>query len=310
MSNILVTVLLPMYREEPRHALESIKSIVNQTYTDLEIIIIFDDPLNVSLVDLIINNIHDERIDYLRNKENIGLPLSLNKGVAMAKGKYIVRMDGDDISLADRIEKQVAFMESNMDISLSGTYASIIDFDGNVIGEYKKPIDEKSVRDYLHFGSSVIHPSWIVKRKVFEQIGAYDDIVPAQDYAFLIKLCNSGHKVANLPLVLLKYRVLSDSISHKNGLKSIKTTNILRGTAQGKISFSDAIVMINRINVNSDSFFNSVILLRGRLLMKGKSSSIIKKLCFVSIAGLLSFLNKDIFLDSMNLIKVSRFNSK
>lgn len=310
MNSILVTVLLPMYRENPLHALDSITSIIKQTYINLEVIIIFDDPLNFELMKKVKSNFQDERIIYIYNKDNLGLPLSLNKGIEKARGKYIIRMDGDDISAVDRIERQVDFMEKNIDISLSGTYASVIDTKGHIISEYKKPTDEKLACEYLKLGSSVIHPTWIVRAKIFKYIGSYDNIVPAQDYAFLIKLCLGGYKIANLPLVLLKYRVSSDSISHRNGIKSIKTANILRKTAQGKISFSHAIHMINNIDVKSNSIFNRIIVLRGSLLMKGKGAPMIHKIYFFTLAGLLSFFNKDILLDSINLIKINRFNLK
>ena len=110
MSKPLVSVLMAVYNGE-KYLLEAIESILNQTYTNFEFLIINDG--STDSTEEIILSYSDQRIRYIKNEQNLKLIASLNKGLDLAKGKYIARMDADDISLPDRLEKQVNFLERN-----------------------------------------------------------------------------------------------------------------------------------------------------------------------------------------------------
>jgi glycosyltransferase involved in cell wall biosynthesis len=118
-----VTVLMPVYNTE-MYLKEAIDSILNQTFRDFEFIVINDGSTD-STSD-IIESYSDPRIIYLQNEKNLGVATSLNKGLSIAKGTYIARMDGDDVSRCDRLEKQVAFMDANPEIGVCGTWLETI----------------------------------------------------------------------------------------------------------------------------------------------------------------------------------------
>lgn len=127
-ENLEVTVLMSMYNTPLEQLKESIESILNQTYKNFEFLII-DDGSNEECVNLV-KSYNDKRINLVRNEQNIGLEKSLNKGLKLAKGKYIVRMDTDDIAYTDRIEKQVDFIKKNSEYSIVGSKAEIFDESG------------------------------------------------------------------------------------------------------------------------------------------------------------------------------------
>ena len=119
MTSATVTVLMPVYNGE-MYLREAIDSILHQTFTDFEFLIINDGSTDNS--ETIILSYDDSRIRYEKNDSNLKLIATLNKGIELAKGKYIVRMDADDISIPDRIEKQVAFLEKNPDVGICGSW--------------------------------------------------------------------------------------------------------------------------------------------------------------------------------------------
>lgn len=127
-ENLEVTVLMSMYNTPLEQLKESIESILNQTYKNFEFLII-DDGSKKECVNLV-KSYNDKRINLVRNEQNIGLEKSLNKGLKLAKGKYIVRIDTDDIAYTDRIEKQVDFIKKNSEYSIVGSKAEIFDENG------------------------------------------------------------------------------------------------------------------------------------------------------------------------------------
>ena len=113
-----VSVVMPVYNGE-KYLRESIDSILNQTYTDYEFIIV-NDGSNDKTEEIILSY-NDNRIRYIKNEKNLQIVKSLNRGIELAKGRYIARMDADDISLPRRFEKQITFMENNLEIGVCGT---------------------------------------------------------------------------------------------------------------------------------------------------------------------------------------------
>ena len=119
MNEVVVSVILPVFNGE-KFLTESINSILNQSFKKFELIVINDGSTDNSYE--YIKKFKDTRLSVINNDKNIGLSNSLNKGILVAKGKYIARMDQDDISLPDRLKKQVAFMDDNPGIGVCGTW--------------------------------------------------------------------------------------------------------------------------------------------------------------------------------------------
>lgn len=225
-----ISIVMSVYNAE-QFLEEAIQSVLNQTFKDFEFIIINDGSNDGSLQ--IIENYKDrDRRIVLVSRENRGLIESLNEGLSMAQGKYIARMDADDISLPLRLEKQFDFMEKNQDIGLSGTWIEAFNETGlRQIGRY--PYGNEMIKAELLFSSPFAHPSVIMRRGVLDEyhLSYNRDYPHAEDYELWYQ-CSKVTQLANIPHVLLRYRVLPDSITRKadkdnasreNTLKSIYT---------------------------------------------------------------------------------------
>ena len=154
-----ISIIMPAYNAE-KYIREAIESILNQTYTDFEFIIINDGSTDKTKE--IIKSYSDPRIVYMENEENSGIVVTLNKGLKCAQGEYIARMDSDDISLPDRFEKQIAYMDKHKDVGVLGT--SIIIF-GEGIKEQIYQFDSKykKAKADLFFNSSLAHPTVMIQ---------------------------------------------------------------------------------------------------------------------------------------------------
>ena len=206
-----VTVLMPVYNAAD-YVKEAIDSILNQTFDDFEFLI-FNDGSTDSSAD-IVKSYKDQRIKFYDYAQNQGYVHHLNYGIEIAKGEYIARMDADDISLPRRFEKQVEFMDTNPEVGASGTWYKIIG-SGN---EIKYPTDSESIRlallDYCALG----HPTVMLRSSVFKESSLrYEQLYcPAEDY-FLWSLLAENYELANLPEILLHYRVHTAQISNYQG---------------------------------------------------------------------------------------------
>ena len=211
MHNPLISVVLSVYNAEPYLA-EAIESILNQTYENFEFIIINDGSTDRSLK--IIKSYDDKRIIFI-SREKKGLIASLNEGIQKARGKYIVRMDADDISLAKRFEKQIEFMEKNQDIDLCGT--SVTAFGDNIKSNVWKPSkDNKTIQTQLLFSSPLFHPTVIMRRDVILKYDLFYDekFKHAEDFELWSRFAKYT-KISNIQKPLLKYRILVDSITRE-----------------------------------------------------------------------------------------------
>lgn len=200
MDSILVTVLMPVYNGG-RHIREAIESILNQTFKNFELLIINDGSTDNS--EEVILSFDDSRICYLSNPSNLGLIDTLNIGLHAAKGKYIARMDQDDISISNRIEKQVDFLNTNPEIGLVGTAFQFI-------GDEKYHAyfsDHDNIKLALTFYNSISHPTVMFRSEICEKHTLYfnKEYIHAEDYKMWTDFIQVT-KVANLPEVLIKYR--------------------------------------------------------------------------------------------------------
>ena len=211
-----ISVLLPVYNAENFIA-ESIQSILDQTEPDFELLVIDDCSTDRSLE--IIEGFQDPRIILRKKKSNSGYTESLNWGIDQARGKYIARMDADDISLPQRFEKQLLFLEQNQLVAMCGTEALV---EGSNL-KFNYPCEPEAIQANLLLGSSLIHPSIMGKTDIFKAY-KYDILKePAEDYDLFTRLAARGKPLANLAEPLLIYRVHNNQISNVQNQKQVES---------------------------------------------------------------------------------------
>jgi glycosyltransferase involved in cell wall biosynthesis len=215
-----ITILMSVYNGLP-FLEDSIQSILNQSFKDFEFLIIDDCSSDTSLEVLETYIKKDERIRLIKNNKNQGLGYNLKKGVELAKGDYIARMDDDDISLPHRLQTQYDFATKNPDIDIIGSYATDIDENGNEKGLRKMPISNDDIIKYI-WTCPIIHPTAFIKKEALIKAGSYGNEKRRQDYALWFRCAKAGLKFANIPEPLLKYR-FEDSYYKKNNMRALLT---------------------------------------------------------------------------------------
>lgn len=213
----MISVIMSTFHETEEQLSGAIESILSQTYQDFEFLIFLDDPSN-NLHKQIIKSYaeKDSRIRFFINRENMGLTKTLNKAISLAQGKYIARMDADDLSYPIRFERQIKYLESN-EYDLIGGIAQIIDETGNEVYSIRKvPSDPNKIRKALCYGQCLAHPTWLGKKAVFDILSGYRSIPLCEDYDFTLRAQLNNFKISNLNEVVLKYRMTTNSISRNN----------------------------------------------------------------------------------------------
>ena len=208
----LISVVMSTYNEPLKWIIESIDSILDQTFRDFEFIIINDNPKRKELGKFLKKyQKKDKRIKLITNSKNIGLTKSLNKGLMVAKGKYIARMDADDISLPKRFQIQYNYLEKHKNIFLASTCAINIDEEGKIIGRHIIYPFPKIISWRLKTKNCIHHPTILFRN---ECNNFYDEQFKySQDYAFYLDLMRKDKKLIGIPKFLLKYRKRKNSIT-------------------------------------------------------------------------------------------------
>ena len=196
MQNKLVSVIIPVYNVE-KYVEEAIQSILNQTYKNLEIIVI-DDGSKDSTYQLVKKlQKKDNRIKLYKNEKNFKIVKTLNLALSLANGEYIARMDGDDISAPDRIEQKVQFLEDNNEYDLVGCSMKAIDTQGNNIGQTIHFQNENLLLKTLKYVTPVSH-IWVAKKSIYDKLNGYREISGVEDYDFLLRMTSKGFRYTNL----------------------------------------------------------------------------------------------------------------
>ncbi|MBX9888400.1 MAG: glycosyltransferase [Flavobacteriaceae bacterium] len=274
----LISVVLPVYHCE-LYIRDAIESVLNQTFVDFELIIIDDCSTDGTLQ--LCNLFVDDRIIIIAKDKNSGYTNSLNYGLSIAKGKYIARMDGDDICMPERFKKQVLFLEANPDIVLCGTSYAVIGEKGICV----LPEAHEEIKIKLLSGNCIVHPSVMFRKDVLLVNNLMYDVLmePAEDYDLWVRLSSMG-KLHNLQECLLHYRVHDGQVSAIRNKKQIQVANQVRlkllqllGTAfspyengvylkaiekKEQLSFEEFEILVNLkiklVDANRNEFFNSV----------------------------------------------------
>lgn len=203
-SSPRVSVVIPTYNAEA-YVEEAARSILQQTFTDFELIMIDDGSTDSTWAILERLAAQDARIVLQRNSANLGISRTRNLGTDLARGEYIAIMDHDDISLRDRLEKQVAYLDGHPDVGVVGGVTR--NLDGAILGAPRLgPMTPNLITWFLHFGVPVAHPASMIRRSVLLAVGGYDpNFRIVNDYDLWFRI--SGQTgLANLPDVVLHYR--------------------------------------------------------------------------------------------------------
>ncbi|MCU0435799.1 MAG: glycosyltransferase [Bacteroidia bacterium] len=212
-SSPAITVLLPVYNSGDLVA-QTIESILAQTFTDFELLIINDGSTDHSAS--IVAQFTDSRIRFIHNEKNIGLIATLNKGAILARGRYIARMDADDIALPQRLEKQSAFLDANPQVAVAASWVDFINTDGEVTGQWdtdRHTVTETDIRRIMPGTNCIAHPSVMIRTEIVQQFLYSDAQKGAEDYDLWLRMMAAGKRIAKLPEVLLHYRIHPASIT-------------------------------------------------------------------------------------------------
>ena len=210
---LLISVIMSTYNESIKELDDSISSVLNQTYSNIEFIIINDNPNN-HVLDEYLSNVTDDRVKIVKNEKNIGLVKSLNKALQLARGEYIARMDADDIAMPNRLEIQKSFLEQNS-LDMVGCDIQLINEKGDIIKERMHfPSEHKNIQKYIQWGNCIAHPTWFVKKDVYVELKGYRNVKSCEDYDFILRVLDSSkYKLGNVPYIGLKYRIREKGIS-------------------------------------------------------------------------------------------------
>ncbi|MBW6442117.1 glycosyltransferase [Patescibacteria group bacterium] len=245
-NNPLVSVIMPAYNSE-KYISEAIESILNQSFKDFEFIIIDDGSTDKTWEIIQEYAEKDERVVAVKNEKNLNNYACRNKGIKISKGKYIVWQDSDDISMSNRLEKQVDFMENNLEVGICGSFMQIFT-DEKDLNIRKYSTEDKDLRKDIFKYSPIAQPTAIIRKECYEKVGYYDDSYDAtQDLDMTFRIGNE-FKLANIPEVLIRYRVHPNSVTYKKVKKQIiNALRIRRKYSEGyayNLDFTGRVVMI------------------------------------------------------------------
>lgn len=247
----LISVIMPTHNSE-KFISNAITSILNQTYTNFEFIIINDSSSDDSLN--IIKNYQktDSRIVLINNKTNKGVARCLNDGIITAKGDLIARMDADDYSFPTRLEDQVSYFHNNPNVDICGTYAK---FFGKTEMIQKPLLSNKEIKTQLLFGCPMIHPTIMFKKKSIQKLNLQynPEIKYAEDYNLWVE-SSTNLVFGNIPKILLKYRVHSSSVSQKKYLEQQKDAVNIQKKMYLKFCSNKDLIENNLQTINKNRF--------------------------------------------------------
>ncbi len=221
----LVSVVMSVYNAEQFLA-SAIESILGQTLRDFEFIIIDDGSTDNSFE--IAARYQDSRIVLSRNLRNCGQAEALNAGISKAIGRYIARMDADDISMPNRFERQVTYFEEHPDLGVLSSQMITMDLSGETTGFWRVPCAHSMIAWSIFFYSPLAHPAVMIRRALLVQFGGYDPLLaPADDLGLWARLMMHTH-MANLPDSLMRYRVHPSSLSRRKATIQRDNTLLIR----------------------------------------------------------------------------------
>lgn len=244
MTAPLVTVLMTVYNGG-KYLKSSVQSVLNQTFRDFEFLIVNDCSTDDSVK--IIESFNDKSVIIHHNEKNIGQTKSLNVGLKLARGKYVARMDADDMAFPLWLEKSVDYIEKHPAYAAVGSAAMVIDGNGKKKEIRRSPISLYEIIFRIFYAPPINHVSVLLNKELILQNGGYnEDFKITQDYELWSSLIRNGYKLMNIPDILVAYRVHSSSIgfmeANKKGIEE-KSETIFRNVnalTNLKITYGEA----------------------------------------------------------------------
>ena len=247
MRHKLVSIIMSTYNESEEWLRHSIESILSQTYTNIEFVIVLDNPKN-----LVIKNIiseyqkQDSRIIVVENEKNVGLVASLNRALKFCNGDYIARMDADDIAISDRIEIEVDAIEKySVDFVMGAV--RLVDEEGAAIIEQRMGnIPPDKFEKCMRYGNISTHPTWLLKKHVYDELNGYRNIRYCEDLDFVLRAIQNGFRCYKLNDILLNYRIRANGISQSYAFEQDEKARFLRKNYRRK----QKLVLIKAESIN------------------------------------------------------------
>lgn len=218
MTDELVSVIIPVCGVDFFE--EALDSILEQTYQNIEVIVV-DGSDDDSVKELLRRRGHDDRIKYFYREKN-GIADALNYGLEQAMGDYVARMDADDISLPNRIEEQIAYLRVNEDVDVVGADYRVIDKNGKQLDERRLVENNEEIQVKLIFENPICHPTVMFRKNVLNAGWRYSKAF-TEDYELWTRMIIE-HKFANVPKVLLEYRVHGENLS-KTAIEKVRQSS-------------------------------------------------------------------------------------
>lgn len=205
-----VTVFIPVFNRE-RYIGSAVESILGQSFSDFELLVVDDGSTDDSCG--VVESYRDARIRLVRNENNLGIPRTRNKGLELARGRYIAMLDSDDCALSDRLEKQVAFLDRHTDYVEVGSWGRAMDRDGRPLSRIKKqPVSWDEVKAQLLFNCCISNRSVMGRTAILREFGYRNDYFRCQDYELHVRLARR-YKIGNLPDILVHGRVHEEQVT-------------------------------------------------------------------------------------------------
>ena len=213
-----VSVVMPVYNGV-NYLKDALESIANQIDILFEIIII-DDCSTEDIYSVVQPYIKNKKfnVKYHKFKKNSGIAVALNYGISKAEGKYIARMDADDIAFNNRLIKQFNFLELNPDIALCSSSFQYINHEGKKGRRQSYSLKDKDIGKLLKFGNPLPHPTWMIKKNIIESLSGYREFQPSEDLDLILRLRKSKYKTHRLSDILLYFRESSINTTSTKGL--------------------------------------------------------------------------------------------
>jgi glycosyltransferase involved in cell wall biosynthesis len=211
--NPLVSILLPAYNCE-KYLQQTMDSLLTQSFQDFELLVINDGSTDGT--EAIINSYADPRIKHIKNDGNKGLIYSLNHAIEIAKGKYLARMDADDICKTDRLAKQLQWMEQHPSTAVVGCHIQFINEHNNPTGEWpldKQTSSAESIKKTMAWENCLAHPSVMMRSSILKNYQYASTQKHSEDYDLWLQLLADGHTIEKVPETLLLYRVHGQSVT-------------------------------------------------------------------------------------------------
>lgn len=237
----MLYVIMSLYKKDTLPIVEqAINSIINQTFCLFKLYIVFDGPVDISIVDFL-KKLNDQRVFLLERAQNKGLAYSMNellKLILPQDCSYVARMDADDISLPERFEKQIEYMELHEEVDCLGTWAIEFNCEDSEFFRKKMPITHEECLELFKKRDCMIHPTVMFRRSYFEKAGLYpEDTYFGEDTMMWAQGFKNGCRFANLPLYLFKFRLDANFFERRRGWRHARSIFELRRRVNKMLRF-------------------------------------------------------------------------